>query len=100
MTKSESKPFVIRASSLIRISGFVIRFLAEKPSHAVDGQIPLLEQLGEEKVKHDNGDEAGDEAFGARAADAGRAAAAGKTFVAADQPDRAAEEKALVHALH
>src|SRR5689334_23765696 len=47
-----------------------------------------------------DGDEAGDEAFGAGAADAAGAAAAGEALVATDQADGAAEEEALVDAFH
>src|SRR5437763_14557543 len=61
----------------------------------VDRQIPLLRHLREEEVQDDDGDEAGDEAFGARPADTAGAGAAGKAFVAADHPDGGAEEDAL-----
>src|SRR5439155_5040824 len=54
---------------------------------------------GEEEVEDDDGQEAGDEAFGAGAADAGGAAGAGEALVATDQPDGAAEEEALADAL-
>src|SRR5687768_1023703 len=73
---------------------------AKQAAHAVDGEIPVLEQLRKKEVEHDDRDEAGDEAFGARAADAGRAAAAGEPLVAADQSYRAAEEEAFKDAFH
>src|SRR5205823_4466625 len=58
---------------------------APQSLNPVDRQIPLLEQLGEEEVEDDDGQEAGDEAFGAGAADAGGAAGAGEALVATDQ---------------
>src|SRR5205807_1782526 len=66
----------------------------------VNRQIPLLQQLREEEVQDDDSQEAGDEAFGARPADAAGAAGAREALVATDQADRAAEEEALVDAFH
>src|SRR6266513_2519088 len=63
--------------------------------YAVNRDVPVLGDLREDKVEHDDGDEAGDERFGAGAAHPRCAAAAGEAFVAADECDGRAEKDAL-----
>src|SRR5947207_7962858 len=74
--------------------------LFEQPPRAVHRGVGGVQDVGEEEVEDDDREEAGDEALGAGAADAAGAAAAGEALVAADQPDRPAEEHALDQPLH
>src|SRR4051794_4439917 len=85
-------------------SAFIILHSAfrslEQPPRAVHRGVGGAQDVGEEEVEDDDREEAGDEALGAGAADAAGAAAAGEALVAADQPDRPAEEHALDQPLH
>src|SRR3954465_11899475 len=89
-------PYALR---ITHYSPYEFRGLSEDTPHTVNRDVPLLDQLREEEVQHDDRDEALHEAFGARAADAAGAAAAGEAFVATNEPNRAAEEEALEPAL-
>src|SRR5436190_1155909 len=78
----------------------MIQFSPKNSPDPVYRDVPLLRDLGKEEVEHDDRDEAGDEAFGAGAADAACPRAAGEAFVASDQADRGAEEDGLDDAFH
>ena len=85
----------IQSSHVITYSRNHVTF---SPKHAPvpeQRHVPFVRELGEEEVEDDDGDERLDEAFGARPPDAAGARAAGESFVATDQTDRPAEEKAL-----
>src|SRR5687767_1366747 len=75
-----------------------MRRSSEQAPDAEDRDVPILQQAREEEIEHDDRDEAGDEAFGASAPDAGGAAAAGESLVTTDQPNRAAEEERFENA--
>src|SRR5258708_2843497 len=72
---------------------------AEQALHAVQGDVPVFRDLGEEEVEDDDGHEAGDKALCTRFPDAAGARAAVDSFVAGDVADRAAEEDAFHQAL-
>src|SRR5437764_451102 len=66
----------------------------------VQRRVPLLRQLGEEKIENDDGDKAFHKTFRTRPAHTARARSAGETFVAPDQANRAAKENALDDSFH
>src|SRR5688572_26319835 len=84
----------LRSSMKAIVVVVVAVVLPEQAAHAVNREIPVLQQLREEEIQHDDRDEALHEALRARAADAAGAAAAGEALVATDQPDGPAEEEA------